>query len=543
LRAVSEVAQELGISEEYVFPYGKSKAKVGLGAIRDSDLFRKHTKLILVTGMTPTPFGEGKTVTSIGLAMGLRKLGRSSVVCLRQPSLGPIFGIKGGAAGGGKSTVEPMQEINLGLTGDIYAVTSAHNLLSAMIDNHIFHGNELSINPATVTWPRAIDMNDRALRHTMVAVGKKEGVPREDGFVISAASEVMAILCLSRDYADLKDRLGRIIIGNNREGNVVVADSLKVFGSMAAILKNALEPNLVQTAEGTPALVHGGPFGNIAHGTASVLSIQLGLKSAEYCVVETGFASDLGAEKFVDIVTQAGSFDANVAVVVASVRALKHHGGESSENVLLPDQKALNLGLENLRKHIENTHILGLEPVVAINKFPTDTDEELKQVEQFCLSQGVSFAVSTPFENGGVGAIELAERVVEASAKNCKSKPLYSLTDSIEIKLNLIVNKIYGGTGIDFGADVKKDSEWIGKLGLANNPICVAKTQLSLSDDPRKLGRPVNFTVFLRKISPDAGAGFNVAYMGDIVTMPGLPKHPAAENINLTDDGTIIGLY
>lgn len=542
MKPITQVAQEAGISLDDLKPYGKWKGKIGLGALKEST--SRHGKLILVTAMTPTPSGEGKTVSSIGLAMGLSKIGKRCIVCLRQPSLGPVFGIKGGAAGGGKSTVEPMQDINMRFTGDIDAVGAAHNLLAAMLDNHLFQGNELGIDWRTISWKRTIDMNDRALRRTIIGLGgKKDGVPREDGFMITAASEVMAILCLAKDYADLKRRLGRIIIGYANDGKPVQAAQLKAVGSMAAILRDALEPNLAQTCEGTPALIHGGPFGNIAHGAASLVSILLGLRLADYCVVEAGFATELGAEKFVDIVSRTGGFNVDAAVIVATVRALRHHGGAPKESVNTPNPVAVKKGLGNLGKHIENVRTFGPMPVVAINKFQSDTPEELKIIEQFCSSQRVPSAVSTAFEQGSAGAVELAERAVEAASKGYRSRPLYPLEAPVEHKLEAIVKDMYGGTGVEYTFDAKKDLERISNLGLVNEPVCVAKTPLSLSDDPLKLGRPREFTALVRRLEVAAGVGFNIAYMGDVVTMPGLPKRPAAENIDLTDNGVITGLY
>lgn len=544
MKPIAQVAEELEISKGDLEPYGKWKAKISYASLRDYCKRTRHGKLILVTAMSPTPFGEGKTVTSIGLSMGLNKLGHRSVVCLRQPSLGPVFGIKGGAAGGGKSTVEPMENINMGFTGDIEAIGAAHNLLAAMLDNHLFQGNELGIDWRTISWRRAIDMNDRALRRTIIGLGgKRDGVPREDGFIITAASEVMAILCLAKDYPDLKERLGRIIVGYTKDGKPVQARQLKAVGAMAAILRDALEPNLAQTSEGSPALIHGGPFGNIAHGTASLVSILLGLCLADYCVVEAGFATELGAEKFVDIVSRTGGFNVDAAVIVATVRALRHHGGAAKEKLNSPDVGAVKRGLGNLGKHIENIRTFGPMPVVAINKFQSDTKEELQLVEQFCSSQGVPFALSTAFEEGGEGAVELAERAAETANKGYKSTPIYPLEAPIEHKLEAIVKDLYGGTGVEYTFDARKDLERIAALGLVNEPVCVAKTPLSLSDDPTRLGRPREFTALVRRLEVAAGVGFNIAYMGDVVTMPGLPKRPAAENIALTDDGIITGLY
>jgi formate--tetrahydrofolate ligase len=544
LKPIDQVAEELEISKDDLEPYGKWKAKIRYDSLRDYCKRTRRGKLILVTAMTPTPFGEGKTVTSIGLSMGLNKLGHRSVVCLRQPSLGPVFGIKGGAAGGGRSTVEPMQDINMRFTGDIDAVGAAHNLLAAMLDNHLFHGNELGIDWRTITWRRAIDMNDRALRRTIIGLGgKRDGVPREDGFIITAASEVMAILCLAKDYSDLRERLSRIIVGYTKDGKPVQAAELKAVGAMAAVLRDALEPNLAQTSEGSPALIHGGPFGNIAHGTASLVSILLGLCLADYCVVEAGFATELGAEKFVDIVSRTGGFNVDAAVIVATVRALRHHGGAAKEKLNSPNVDAVKRGLGNLGKHIENVRTFGPMPVVAINKFQTDTKEELQLIQQFCSSQGVPFATSTAFEEGGKGAVELAERTVEAANKGYRSTPIYPVEAPIEHKLEAIVKDLYGGTGVEYTFDAKKDLERIAALGLVNEPVCVAKTPLSLSDDPLRIGRPREFTALVRRLEVAAGAGFNIAYMGDVVTMPGLPKRPAAENIDFTEDGSITGLH
>ncbi|HET7405115.1 MAG TPA: formate--tetrahydrofolate ligase, partial [Candidatus Bathyarchaeia archaeon] len=443
MRPVQDIARELGISADDLNLYGKWKAKVSLPALNARSVRRTPGKVVLVTAMTPTPHGEGKTVTSIGLAMALQRLGHRSIVCLRQPSLGPVFGVKGGAAGGGNSTVEPLQEINVKLTGDIDSVGTAHNLLAAILDNHISHGNELAIDPRTITLKRVMDMNDRVLRQIVVGLGgSKNGVPRETGFEITAASEVMAVLSLSKNYAELKERLSRMILGYKRDGKTVRVGELNVVGAMAAVLKEAMEPNLVQTVEGTPAFVHGGCFGNIAHGTTTIISILLARKLADYCVVEAGFGSDLGAEKFVDIAARTGGFDVDAAVVVASIRAIKAHSGlDSDESV--GSRSELRAGFENLSKHIENVRAFGLTPVVALNRFADDAPADVKQVEDFCATLDIPFAVSTAFEEGGRGATDLAERVVEASKKVEKAKPLYPLEWSLEEKLKLIVEKIY----------------------------------------------------------------------------------------------------
>jgi len=540
LRPIIEVAEQLGLSAKDLEPYGDRKAKINLDALRSSSGNRKG-KLILVTAMTPTSRGEGKTVTSIGLAMGLRQLGHQSVVCLRQPSVGPVFGIKGGAAGGGKATVEPSQDINMGFTGDIDRVTTAHNLLAAIVDNHLFHGNELGIDPRRVTWPRSLDMEDRALRKVVTGLGQKKGFPREDEFIITAASELMAVLSLSRDYADLKERLAQIIVGYTYNGRPVLAAQLKVVGAIAATMRDTLKPNLVQTSEGTPALIHGGCFGNIAHGTTTLISILLGLQHAEYCIVEAGFGSDLGAEKFVDITARTGGFNVDSAVVVASIRALKHHGGAQNGSDT-SGLDAVRRGLDNLDKHIENVRTLGLTPVVAINRFPADTQDELNLLGEFCDEREAPWAVSTVFEEGGRGAVDLSERVMEAVRKGSIARPLYSLNASLEDKLDTIVRTMYGGAGVDYTIEARKDIKRIAELDHVHKPVCVAKTPLSLSDDQTKLGRPRGFTPLVRNVLPAGGAGFNIAYMGDVLTMPGLPKHPAAELIELTDDGLVKGL-
>ncbi|HYB67241.1 MAG TPA: formate--tetrahydrofolate ligase [Candidatus Acidoferrales bacterium] len=543
MKPVVEVAKELGIPPDSLNLYGKWKAKVPFEVAKRLSGSRRG-KLILVTAMTPTPLGEGKTVTAIGLGMGLSKLGHQSVVCLRQPSLGPVFGIKGGAAGGGKSTVEPMQSINMGFTGDINAIGVAHNLLAAVIDNHLFQGNELGIDWRTINWPRTMDMNDRSLRGTVIGLGgKTNGIPRQDGFIITAASEVMAILCLSRDYADLKERLGRITIGYTRDGKPIHATDLKVVGAMAAVLKEAMEPNLVQTVEGTPALIHGGPFANIAHGTASLISIQLGLSLADYCVVEAGFASDLGAEKFVDIACRVGELNVDAAMIVASVRALRYHGGATKAELNQPNPDAVRKGLGNLGKHIENVRTLGPMPIVALNKFRDDTEEEIRLVERFCKDQGIPFATSTAYEEGGQGSVELARQAADAAKRGQRSRPLYPLEAPIEQKVEAIARDIYGAVGVDYSQDAKKDLQRLNSLGLVNQPVCVAKTPLSLTDDSNKIGRPREFNVLVRRVHAATGAGFNITLMGDIVLMPGLPKVPAAENIKLNDEGMITGVF
>ncbi|MDA4112663.1 MAG: formate--tetrahydrofolate ligase [Thaumarchaeota archaeon] len=539
LKPIADVAKDLGLDARYLIPYGESIAKVRAEAFQPWP--PQKGRLVLVTGMTPTPRGEGKTVTSVGMAMALSRLGHRAVACIRQPSLGPVFGVKGGGAGGGAATIEPMQQINMRFTGDIDAMSAAHNLLAAMIDNHIFQGNELQIDPASVTWPRALDMNDRALREITVGLGAKNGVPRQSHFVITAASEIMAIVCLSRDYADLKRRLGRIIVGYDAKNEPVRASDLKCVGAMGALLKEAMLPNLVQTGEGTPALVHGGPFGNIAHGTCSLASMRLGLSLADYLIVEAGFASDLGAEKFVDIVTRAGDLRVDVAVLVVTVKALRYHGGAAHWEA--PDAGAVRLGLENVKKHLENVRLYGLTPVVAVNRFPEDSDEELRIVAEACTSEGVPSAVSTVYTDGGSGSEELARLVVEACRRGSSCKPVYGLDLSVEAKIEQLVKKVYGGRGVEYTDGAREDLVRISRLGLSDNPICVAKTAFSFSDEPSRKGRPRDFIVTVRKIEPAAGAGFNIVHMGQIVTMPGLPKHPAAENIDISDDGAITGVF
>jgi formate--tetrahydrofolate ligase len=537
LRPVASIAQELGVDGEDVTYYGKWKAKVSFSPSETG----ARGKLILITGITPTPQGEGKTVTSIGVAMGLNRLGKRAIACIRQPSLGPVFGIKGGGAGGGRAVLEPMQEINMRLTGDFDAIAAAHNLLAAMVDNHVFHGNDLKIDPSGIVWPRTLDVNDRALRELNVGLGPKNGVPHQSRFVITAASEIMAVFCLSLGYSDLKDRLGRIIVAYTEQSDPVTAGQLRAVGSMAALLRDALDPNLVQTSEGTPALVHGGPFGNIAHGTCSLLSIQKALELGEYAVVEAGFGSDLGAEKFVDIVSVAGNLKVDTAVLVATVRGLKYQGG--LDDTKDPDARAVEKGLENLEKHVENVRALGVRPVVAINRFSSDSSEELAMVRDFCASLGVPSAPSSAFLEGGQGCIELAQLVVEQAGKGSTPKPLYSPNLSAVEKVEVLTKSVYGGNGVNVTETAENDIALIERIGLSRNPVCVAKTAMSLSDDQTKRGRPRGFAVTVRRVQAAAGAGFNVVHMGDIQLMPGLPKVPAAERIALSDDGVISGVF
>ncbi len=544
IKRIAEVAETLGIEEDDLSLYGKYIAKIEKGAfekVKDNP----DGKLIFVTAITPTPAGEGKTTTTIGLSDALNDLGKKAMAVIREPSLGPVFGVKGGAAGGGYAQVVPMEEINLQFTGDIPAVGIANNLLAAMIDNHIQHGNQLGIDVRRITWRRAVDMNDRALRQTIVALGGTgNGYPRETGFDITAASEIMAILGMANGMNDLKERLGRIIVGYTRKKEPVTAKDLKAVGAMAIVLRNAINPNLVQTLENHPVFIHGGPFANIAHGASTITSIKLALKLADYVITEGGFASDLGGEKFMDIVSRNGGFRPSVAVVVATVRALKMHGGLAKDELKEENIEALKKGLANLAKHIENMRKFGLPVVVALNKFITDTDAELKVVEEFVKSQGARFALSEVWEKGGEGGKALAAEVLNA-IENDKNefRFLYDLDESVEDKIYKIATEMYGAKGVDYTDSAKKDLRLIKKIGYANLPICMAKTQMSLSDNPKLIGRPEGFTVTIREVRLSAGAGFIVPISGSIMTMPGLPKHPAAENMDIDENGKITGLF
>lgn len=540
---IRDVAAKLGIEEDYLEYYGKYKAKIS-PALWDKIKDRKDGKLILVTAITPTPAGEGKTTTTVGLGQALAKLGKKAMIALREPSLGPSFGIKGGAAGGGYSQVVPMEDINLHFTGDIHAITAAHNLLAAMIDNHIHHGNELNIDIRTITWKRAMDMNDRALREIIVGLGgKANGYPRQDGFIITVASEIMAILCLSHDLMDLKRRLGDIIVAYDKDGNPVTARDLKADGAMAVLLKDAIKPNLVQTIENVPAFVHGGPFANIAHGCNSLIATKYGLKLADYLVTEAGFGADLGAEKFFDVKARIGGLTPNAAVVVATVRALKMHGGVKKEDLQKEDVEAVRRGIENLEKQVENVRKFGVPVVVALNKFVFDTEREIEEVRKACDRIGVDMAVAEVWEKGGEGGIELAEKVIKAADTPSNFRFLYDVNLPIKDKLHIIATEIYGADGVEYTASALKDIANIEKLGLDKMPIVVAKTQYSLSDDPKLLGKPERFRITVRQIKISAGAGFIVALTGDIMTMPGLPKVPAAEKINIDENGRITGLF
>ena len=544
MKPIKEVADYLGFPEEAIELYGNYKAKLNIHELKDYK-DRPNGKLILVTAITPTPAGEGKTTTVVGLGDGLNRIGKRTSLALREPSLGPVFGVKGGAAGGGYAQVVPMEDINLHFTGDFNAIGAANNLLAAMLDNHINHGNELDIDARTITLKRVVDMNDRQLRFIVDGLnGKANGVPREDGFEIVVASEVMAILCLSNDLKDLKEKLGKIIVAYNRKGEPVTAKNLNAQGAMAALLKDAIKPNLVQTLEHTPAFIHGGPFANIAHGCNSIIATKLALKYSDYVVTEAGFGADLGAEKFLDIKCRFAGLNPNAVVVVATVRALKMHGGLAKTELGNEDLVALEKGLPNLLKHVENMqNLFGIPCVVAINKFPLDTDAEIKLIETKCKELGVNVVLSDVWAKGGEGAIDLAHEVVRLAENDKPINQIYDIEDSLEEKLNKIVQKVYGGSGITFSPGVKKKIKTIEELGFRNVPICMAKTQYSFSDDKNKVGRPEGFKVNIKNIKIAAGAGFAVAYSGDIMTMPGLPKVPAANNIDITDDGKIVGLF
>ncbi len=543
-KRITEIAEIAGVDEEYLELYGNYKAKVDYRLIRD----KKNApdgKLILVTAITPTPAGEGKTTTSVGLADGLRKIGKKSVAALREPSLGPVFGIKGGAAGGGYAQVVPMEDINLHFTGDFHAIGAANNLLAAMLDNHIQQGNALGIDPKQITWRRAVDMNDRQLRNIVDGLGgKAHGVPREDGFDITVASEVMAVLCLASDIPDLKKRLGRIIVAYTYDGRPVTAHDLKAEGAMAALLKDALKPNLVQTLEGTPAVVHGGPFANIAHGCNSVTATRMALKLADYVVTEAGFAADLGAEKFFDIKCRMAQLRPSAVIVVATVRALKYHGGVLKTELNNENIEALEKGLPNLLQHVSNIRdVFGLPCVVAINAFPGDTEKELALVEKRCRELGVNAVLSEVWAKGGEGGKALAEEVVRLCEEKNDFRFSYDLDMSIEEKLNAICRRIYHADGVQLVGNAVKQARQLTALGFDKLPVCMAKTQYSFSDDPSKLGAPMGFTVSVRDLKVSAGAGFIVALTGDIMTMPGLPKVPAAEKIDVDENGVISGLF
>ena len=544
MKPIKEVAKKLGIAEDALSLYGNYKAKISAGQL-ETLKDKPDGKLILVTAISPTPAGEGKTTTSVGLVDALAAIGKKAVIALREPSLGPVFGIKGGAAGGGHAQVVPMEDINLHFTGDFHAIGVANNLLAALIDNHIHHGNALGIDSRRITWKRAVDMNDRQLRHIVDGLqGKVNGVPREDGFDITVASEVMAILCLSENITDLKNRLEKIIIGYSFDGKPVTAKDLKAGGAMAAVLKDAIHPNLVQTLEHTPALIHGGPFANIAHGCNSVLATKLALKYGDYAVTEAGFGADLGAEKFIDIKCRTSGLRPSAVVLVATIRALKMHGGVAKSDLAEENVQAVVDGLPNLEKHLENIQdVYGLPAVVAINKFPLDTEAELQAVYDACQKRGVDVVISDVWANGGAGGKELAEKVVELAEGDNHFQFVYNEEDSIETKLNKIVTKVYGGKGVRLTPAAKRELKQLEELGFSNYPICMAKTQYSFSDDAKKLGAPKDFVVTISQLKVSAGAGFIVALTGAIMTMPGLPKAPASEKIDVDKDGNISGLF
>lgn len=544
MQKITDVAAKLGISEDDIELYGKYKAKLSYDLIRRVK-DKKDGKLILVTAITPTPAGEGKSTTTVGLAQGLAKLGKKVIVALREPSLGPCMGIKGGAAGGGYSQVVPMEDINLHFTGDFHAITSAHMLLAAMLDNHIQQGNALNIDPRRIAWKRVVDMNDRELRNIVVGLGgKAHGVPRQDGFDITVASEVMAILCLASSLHDLKERLAKIIVAYDYNGNPVTAGQIKAQGAMAALLKDAVKPNLVQTLENVPAIIHGGPFANIAHGCNSVMATQTGLKLADYTITEAGFGADLGAEKFFDIKCRYAGLKPDAAVIVATVRALKMHGGVPKTELRTPNVEAVKKGLVNLEKHIENVKKFGVPCVVAINIFAQDTAEELEAVREHCAKHGVNVALSDVFAKGGEGGIDLAKEVIAlADSGESKFAPIYPLEMSLKGKIETIAKEIYGADGVNYTKEADKALKEFEELGYGNLPICMAKTQYSFSDDPALLGRPSGFKITIRNCRIAAGAGFIVVLTGDVMTMPGLPKVPAAEKIDVTDDGVISGLF
>ena len=541
---ISEVAAKLGLKEDQLEHYGKYKAKISLEVLEERK-DKKDGKLILVTAISPTPAGEGKTTVNIGLAMALNKLGKTAITATREPSLGPSFGMKGGAAGGGYSQVVPMADINLHFTGDFHAITSTHNLLSALLDNHLQQGNKLNIDPRRITWGRVMDMNDRALRNIVIGLGgRTNGVPREDGFQITVASEIMAIFGLVNDLEELKEKMGKIIVAYTYENEPVFAKDLEAEGAMALLMKDAMAPNLVQTLEGTPALIHGGPFANIAHGCNTMIATKMSLKLAEYTITEAGFGADLGAEKFFDIKCRIANLKPDAAVIVATVKALKHHGGVKKEHLGEENLLALAEGFENLEKHLENVSKFGIPSLVAINKFPTDTEAELNYIIKRCKELGSEAILTEVWGKGGEGGVELAERVIEiVENKESNFKPLYDTDSSIRVKIETIAKEIYGADGVDFTKACEKQIATIEKLGFDKLPICMAKTQYSFSDDATLLGRPRGFTITVRDIKVSRGAGFLVALTGEIMTMPGLPKVPAANNMDILPSGEIIGLF
>lgn len=544
MKDITEIAAHLNIDDEDIIQYGHYKAKVDL-RVFDKLKDKKDGKLILVTAINPTPAGEGKTTVNIGLSMALNKLGKKAISALREPSLGPSFGVKGGAAGGGYAQVVPMADINLHFTGDFHAITSANNLISAMLDNHIHQGNEQGIDIRRVVWKRCVDLNDRALRNIVVGLGgKSNGYPREDGFDITVASEIMAILCLSTSLENFKERVSRVIIAYRRDGSPVYVKDIKAQGAVTLLMKDAIMPNLVQTLENTPALIHGGPFANIAHGCNSIMATKLGMKLADYTVTEAGFGADLGAEKFLDIKCRFGDLKPSAAVIVATIRALKHHGGATKENYDKEDLVALEKGFANLEKHIENIKKFGLPAIVSINRFPSDTENEIKFIEDRLAKMGVECSLTEVFAKGGDGALDLAEKVIKVCDEDkANFKPLYDVNLSIKEKLEIIAKEVYGADGVEFTVPAMKNVKNLEKLGLDKMPICVAKTQYSLSDNPDLLARPEGFHIVVREVKVSNGAGFLIALTGSIMTMPGLPKVPAADNIDILPSGEIVGLF
>lgn len=543
LKPITEIAKELGISEEELEQYGRYKAKIN-NSLMDRLKDKPDGKLVLVTAINPTPAGEGKTTTNVGLSMALDRIGKKVMTTLREPSLGPCFGIKGGAAGGGYSQVVPMEDINLHFTGDFHAITSAHNLLAAMLDNHIHQGNKLRIVTKNIVWDRAVDMNDRALRHIVIGMGAKgDGVTRESSFKITVASEIMAILCLAEGITDLKERLGRMIVAYDEDKKPVTAKDLNAVGAMALLLKDAIKPNLVQTIENTPAIVHGGPFANIAHGCNSVVATKTALKLADYVITEAGFGADLGAEKFLDIKCRYAGLKPDAVVIVATIRALKYNGGKQLKELSEEDLVALRNGAKNLERHIDNISKYGIPSVVAINRFPTDTDNEIELLKEICEEKGVSVVLSEVFTKGGEGGIELAEKVVNiCENEESNFKPIYSLDMSIKEKIEKVAREIYGADGVNYERNAEKQIRNLTELGFDKLPVCIAKTQYSFSDDPNALGAPSGFKINVRDVKISAGAGFIIILTGQIMTMPGLPRVPHAEGMDICEDGTIIGL-
>lgn|SRR5690606_21071725 len=543
LKPIEQIAEQLELAEEDWEPFGRTKAKISdrlLQKLED----KPDGKVILVTSINPTPAGEGKSTVAVGLGQALNKIGKKAIIALREPSLGPVMGIKGGAAGGGYSQVLPMEEINLHFTGDLHAITAANNLLAAIIDNHIHQGNALNIDPRRIEWKRVMDMNDRSLRNIIVGLGgPKQGSPREDHFQITVASEIMAILCLAKDLEDLKERLSNIVIGYTYDEQPVQVRDLEVEGALTLLLKDAIKPNLVQTTENTPAIIHGGPFANIAHGCNSIMATKTAQKLADYVVTEAGFGADLGAEKFLDIKSRIGKIRTDAVVIVATIRALKMHGGVPKDALKEENLEALKEGVKNLQKHIETIQHFGLPFVVAINKFPTDTEQELEWVEKWCLEQDIDVALTDVWGKGGEGGILLAKKVVEKAASPQTFQPIYELEDSLEAKIRKIAQIVYGAKDIELSPKAQQQIAYYEKQGWGNLPVCMAKTQYSLSDDPKKIGRPENFVIHIRELKPSVGAGFIVVLTGDVMTMPGLPKKPAALNMNVENSGKITGLF